>query len=92
MPYFILFGAGALIHGSLYLLGVIIAGIWLGHPGAVLLAITTMGVTYLSFTLNLFALNRQQGQPAPRGLLAIANGLTILTILLGISAGILLLS
>lgn len=89
MHYFIIYATGALLYGSFYLLSVAIAGIWLGHPHATLLAIATMGVTYLSFSFNLFALNRQ---PAASLLLTIGNGLTLLTILLGVCAGILLLS
>lgn len=89
MPYFIICAVGALLYGAIYLLSVVVAGIWLGHPHATLLAIVTMGVTYLSFSFNLYDLNREAEH---QGLRVIANGLTVLTILLGASAGILLLS
>lgn len=88
MHYFIIFAAGTLLYGSLYLFNVAIAGIFFAKHNATLLAIVAMGVTYLSFSLNLYTLNRQEGRP---GLLVIANCLTLLTILLGAGAGFLLL-
>jgi hypothetical protein len=73
---------GAYINSALYCAGVFVAGILLSHPLAWQLALATVGVTFLSYFAQLAA---QYLQPW------VLVAFVLITILLGIAAGVVLL-
>ena len=68
---------GAVVNGALYCAGVIAAGLSTWHPWAAYLAIAALGVTYLSYLVQLHVAT-----------LRFANLVVAISILLGVIAGL----
>lgn len=75
-----LMAVGVMLNSALYLVAVVAAGFLTAHPKSWKLGIAALGVTYLSYVLNISTQNRP-----------IVVFMFMLTILLGAGAGITLL-
>lgn len=73
---------GAIVNSAIYLVAVFYAGLTYGHPYAWKFAIAAMGVTYLSYLVQI---------PGREAAPTIAAILVVASILLGAAAGIALL-
>lgn len=85
-PSQVILAAGLMINSALYLFSVFAAGIFWGNKLAVWLSIAAMGVTYLSYALQLTA--RTPAPAAPRSFRA---GLVLASVALGVLAGLALI-
>jgi len=70
---------GAQLNSAIYLAGCFIGGMYSWHPLAWKFAIAAAGVTYLSYLAQITGMPR------------LANGVTVISIVLGATAGIALL-
>ena len=70
--------AGALLNSAIYLVGCFIAGLYTAHPWSWKLALAAMGVTYLSYIVQI-STHR------------LANAVTLVSIVIGLASGISLL-
>jgi hypothetical protein len=85
---FEIFAAGVLLNSALYLTAVLVAGIATNHGAAWRVAIAAMGVTFLSHLLGCATCRA----PQSRALWGLQNVVTMVSIVLGLLAGLLLLA
>lgn len=83
----IVYAAGALLYGALYLIFVAGFGYLLGKPEASILAIADMGLTYLAFNFCIWSSSAHERSWVNN----LADILVLITIGLGIAAGLNLL-